>query len=163
MKNLLIAVALLFAAESNAFIGSVGKSTIKKYDGTVDQVEKIFINVKNVSGSTIAAGAPVTLDLTSDDGASVTTSVTSGLAPLCIMAVSCSANALCKCQTYGLFDSALFDSTNNAATAGARWYMSTSNAGYISARATSLATEVPGGIFYDAASASASVQIFINL
>jgi hypothetical protein len=79
------------------------------------------------------------------------------------MAESCTVGKLCQCQTYGIFDSALFDVTAASAVAGKRWYMSTNNAGYISARGTESATEAPGGIFYDAATASGTVQVFIKL
>lgn len=155
----------LFATNANAFIGNVGKSTVKKADGTVDanSIEKRFLNVLNKQGSTIAAGSVVALDLTADDGASVILSGTAGHAPLCVMAVSCSAAALCKCQNYG-YATALFDSTNAPAVTGMAFYMSTSNAGYISARSVPVfGTDWKGGVFYDAASASASVEVFLNM
>jgi hypothetical protein len=163
--KLLIASLLFISLSASAFVGTVGRSTALKYDGTVEaaSVEKHFINVKNAYGSSISAGAAVILDLTADDGASVTISTGAGYSPLCIMDKACAANKLCKCQVYGIYDAALFDSTSTAAVAGKRWVMSTNNAGYISARTTDLATEAQGGIFYDAASASGTVQVFINL
>jgi hypothetical protein len=82
---------------------------------------------------------------------------------MCIMVADCASGALCKCQTYGLFDSALFDVTASSATAGKRVWMATGNAGYIAARSTELATEIPLGFFYDASAASGAVQIFIKL
>jgi hypothetical protein len=163
--KLLIASLLFISLSASAFVGTVGRSNALKYDGTVDasSVEKHFLNVKNSYGSTIAAGAPVVLDLSADDGASVIISSTSGYSPLCVMEKSCAANKLCKCQVYGPFDAALFDSTSTAAVAGKRWFMSTANGGYLAARTADLATEVAGGIFYDAAAASGTVQIFIDL
>jgi len=148
-----------------ADIGPVNRSTNVDYAGAIvsGSLEVKYINVINALGSAIAAGKVVTPDLTADNGASVTASATAGLSPLCIMVKSCAIGALCLCQTYGYYSAALFDSTGNNAAAGARWYMSSANAGYVSARGTSLATEVPGGIFYDAATASGSVEVFIGI
>lgn len=155
-------MAVLPAA--HAFIGNIGRSTALDYAKVVvpETVEKQFLNVK-ASGGAIPAGALAALDLTADDGATVVIAPVSGLAPICIMVNACASGALCKCQNYGYFAAALFDSTAAASVAGKRFWMSTNNAGYISARGTEVATEVPGGFFYDAASASGSVEIFINL
>lgn len=167
MKKMVLSAVVFALCTTQAFaiIGNIGSSSAVDYAGTVrpETVEKLYINVKNTKGSTVAAGSVMTIDVSNDDGASATTLSTGGLSPLCIVVSACSANALCLCQRYGLFSAALFDSTANNAVAGSRWYMSSANAGYVSARGTSLATEVPGGIFYDAASASGSVEIFINL
>lgn len=163
MKLLILLASIFTATASHAMISPVGRSTALDYAGAVitSTVEKHFINVK--AGASYAAGTAVVLDLTADDGATVTTSASAGQSPLCIVPVACTSGKICKCQKYGLLDAALFDSTNANAVAGSRWYMSSTNAGYLSARATSLATEVAGGIFYDAATASGSVQVFINL
>lgn len=165
MKKILFAVIALFAINAFAFNGTIGRSTALKYDKSVDanSVEKQFINVKNTHSVAIAAGAPVVLDLSADDGASVIISSSAGLAPLCIMAEACAVGDLCSCQKYGIMDAALFDVAAGSAVAGKRFYMASSNAGYIAARASEVATEVPGGIFYDAAAASGSVQVFIQL
>lgn len=163
--KMFILFTMFLSSIALADVGPVGRGSILKYDGTVDTaaVEKWFINVKNTSGGTLAAGAVMTPDLSEDDGVSFTTSATAGYSPMCILAESCADDKLCQCQTYGIFDAALFDVTAASAVAGKRWFMSTQNAGYIAARVTDLATEVPGGIFYDAASASGTVQVFINL
>jgi len=165
MKISILAIALVSSMTASAFIGPVNRSTNLEYDGTIKNgtLEKHFMNVINNQGATLAVGTAVALDVVTDDGASVVTTATSGMSPLCIMAVSCADNALCECQTYGIFDAALFDSTAAASVAGKRFYMSTNNAGYISARGTEAATEVSGGVFYDVASASGTVQVFINL
>lgn len=164
--KLILAILALAVVSFNVVAdnGTIGRSTSLSYDGTVvsESIEKKSINVKNSHGSTISAGMAVALDLSDDDGASVNLDTTSGFSPLCIMEVSCASGALCPCQTYGKFDSALFDSTAANAVAGKRFYMSTNNAGYISARGVESATEAPGGIFYDAATASGSIQIFIK-
>jgi hypothetical protein len=167
MKTLLLSIVLMIGviAPAHAFNGTIGRSTVLNYAGAVvsESVEKQFINIKNTGASALLAGQVVSADLVAKDGASAAISATAGKAPLCINVNACAAGALCKCQTYGVFSAALFDSTGANSVAGNRWYMSTNNAGYLSARATSLATEVPGGIFYDAASASGSVAIFISL
>lgn len=150
-------------APSHAIIGNLGHSTNLDYAKAVvpASVEKLFINVK--ANGAIPAGAVAALDLTADDGATAVVGTTSGLAPLCIMVSACASGSLCSCQTYGIFESALFDSTNSASVAGKRAWMSTNNAGYISARASEVATEIPVGIFFDAVSASGAAQLFIKL
>jgi hypothetical protein len=166
MKALLtIVFALVFTMSAFAKIGPSNRSNVLKYDGTLDAnaVDVQYINVLNKYGSTIAAGMAVVADTSNDDGGSVTISTTAGLSPLCIMVASCSSNKLCLCQTYGYFASALFDATAGTATAGKRFYMSTVNAGYIAQRPSEAASEAPGGIFYDASSASGAVEVFIKL
>lgn len=165
MKKILFTLLSLVAMNAFAFNGTIGRSTSLSFDGSVipETIEKQSINVKNSHSAALLAGMAVVLDLADDDGASVEILTTGGLSPLCIMEEACAVGALCACQTYGKMDAALFDSTGANAVAGKRFYMSTGNAGYLSARATDIATEVPGGIFYDAASASGSIQVFINL
>jgi hypothetical protein len=166
MKTLFLAFILCLGviAPAHAIIGNIGHSTNLDYAKAVvpESVEKLFINVK--SSAAIAAGQVASLDLTADDGATALVGPTTGLAPLCIMVNACASGALCKCQTYGLYDTALFDlAGGGSAVAGKRAFMSTANAGYVSARVTDLATEIPVGFFYDAAAASGSVQLFIKL
>lgn len=165
MKKLVLGVIALFAINAHAFNGTIGRSASLGYDGTVDasSIEKQSINVKNTHSGSIPAGSAVTLDLTADDGASVIISATAGLSPLCIMEEVCAVGKVCACQTNGKLDSALFDVGAGSAVAGKRFYMSSVNAGYLAARAADVATEVPGGIFYDAAAASGSVQVYIKL
>lgn len=161
-------IALMFAmlTMTSAFAvnGTLGRSTALDFAKAVipETVEKLSINVKNVHSAEIAKGMAVVADLTADDGASVIISTTSGLSPLCVMEKACAVNALCPCQRYGIFSDALFDSTAASAVAGKRFFMSTQNAGYLAARSVDLATEVSGGFFYDAASASGNVQIFLK-
>ena len=164
MKSLFLCLAF-FALTAHADIGPINRSTNVDFAGAVvpGTLEQRFINVINSSGAVIAIGKAVSLDLSADNGASATVSATAGLSPLCVMAVSCAIGKLCKCQTYGYAAAGVFDSTAANAVAGSRWYMSTNNAGFISARSADSASEVPGGIFYDAASASGSVEIFIDL
>ena len=165
MKKVLIGLFALVSMNVHAFNGTIGRGAALSYDGTVDanSIEKQSINVKNSHSGSIPAGSAVTLDLTADDGASVIISATAGLSPLCIMETACAVGAICACQTNGKLDSALFDVGAGSAVAGKRFYMSSVNAGYLAARAADVATEVPGGIFYDAAAASGSVQVYIKL
>lgn len=165
MKKLILCLfaLLLVNMPAHAFYGNIGWSTELDYAGAVvpSSVEKRFINVK--AAAALAAGSVAALDLTADDGATAVVGTTGGLAPLCVVVDAIASGAKGKCQTYGIIESALFDSTNSASVAGKRAYMSTNNAGYISARATELASEIPVGFFYDVSSASGSVQLFINL
>lgn len=166
MKKILIVLFLTFSATVGALIAPSGRSTGLDYAGAVidSSVERHFINVK--AGAAYAIGTAVILDLSADDGATVTTSTAASAVPLCIISpVACVSGKICKCQKFGEVAVALFDSTSANAVAGQRWYMSTNNAGYLSARAigATAAAEEPGGIFYDAASASGSIQVFVNL
>ena len=163
MKNLFIALFAFVMAATPAFAdyGTIGYSSSVNYAGTVQNPEQKFINIK--ASAAIAAGQIVSLDLTADDGGTGLVGPTTGLAPICIAPSAIASGAVGKCQTHGLLDAALFDSTNSASVAGKRFYMSTNNAGYASARVTELATEVPLGYFYDVASASGTVQVFIKL
>ena len=165
MKKLLISLFTLgmVTAPAYAIIGNMGQSVNLDYAGAVqvETVEKQFINVK--ASAALAAGSVAALDLTADDGATALVGTTGGLAPICIVVNACASGALCKCQVSGIIESALFDSTNSASVAGKRGYMSTNNAGYISARVTELASEIPLGYFYDVNSASGSAQFFIKL
>ena len=163
MKLMSVIFAILLTTKVMAMIEPVGRSSTLQYDGTIDakSVEKHFINALNSSGSTIAAGAIVSLDLTADDGASVVTSTSQTEAPLCVMVAACAAKKLCKCQKYGIYDSILFDVTQGNAVAGKKFYMGTGNAGYVAA--ASDATAEPIGVFYDAATASGAVQVFLKL
>ncbi len=167
MKKLFILSVLalsLFAGEANALIGNVGKSTNFDYAGVAvsGSVERQYINVKNSHSAPISAGMAAVLDTSADDGASVVISTTAGLSPLCIMPAICLVGQVCKCQVYGELAAALFDKTNSASVVGLRFYMSTNNAGYIAARVTEVATEAKGGVFYDVASVSGNVQVFVN-
>lgn len=155
-----IMLVLAFAFTAFGAIENVGRSASLKFDKSVQNPEKEFINVKNVEGSTISAGMIVVLDLTEDDGASVIIDTTGTRHPLCIMVKDCSDDALCKCQTYGIFDSALVTVANGNASAGAPFYIATTTAGYISGVAGT-GSQVAGE-FYDASSASGAIQVFIN-
>lgn len=165
MKSLFLSIVLCLGiiAPAHAIIGNIGHSTSLDFAKTVvpESVEKLFINVK--ASAVIAAGKVAALDLTADDGATVLVTPVTGLAPLCVMVNACAVGELCKCQTYGLFEAALFDVGDGNAVAGHKGVMSSGNAGYVAARATDLATDVGVGYFYDAASASGSVQLFIKL
>lgn len=154
----------MISVNAYAFNGTIGRGAALSFDGTVnaETIEKEWINVKNSHSATISAGMAVVLDTSADDGASVIISATSGLSPMCVMIADCAVGKLCDCQTKGKLDSALFDVSAASAVAGKRFYMSTQNAGYIAARVTELATEVAGGVFYDASSASGNIQVYIK-
>lgn len=162
-KFLALILTLAFTVCAFADIGLVNRSNTLKYDGTVDSnaLEQKFINVYNRHAATVAVGTAMVLDVTNDDGASVSLSTTVGVKPICVMAVSCASGKLCLCQTYGYFSAALFDVTKGNAVAGKRAWLSTDNAGYLAARGTDLATEASIGVFYDAASASGTIELFI--
>ena len=165
MKMFLFALIATMTFTASALINPVNRSTNLKYDGTVvsGSLEQHFINVKNTSGSSVAIGQVMVLDLTADNGFSATTSTSDLQAPICVMAVTCAADALCKCQKYGYFSAALFDVGSGPATAGKKAFLSAGAAGYVKAINSPSATDYPVGIFYDAAAATGSVELFIQL
>lgn len=169
MKNFILLFVCLFTMGVRADYGAVGKSANKKFDGTVENPDKIYINVKNQNANAISAGMLAVWDVSNDDGASVTISNTRTSAPACIMVATCASGAFCKCQTYGYYSAALFDDDINdvAASASGKFYISGQNAGYISARAPLSTDQIgsisAGGYFYDTPSVSAAVEVFIKL
>jgi hypothetical protein len=172
MKKLLLVLFLTFLSLSaSADICLVGRSTAEDNTGTLQagSLEKCYINAKNASGGSLADGSVVIDDLTNDDGYSVNTSTTAGASPVCIVAKkdgsACADDEVCRCQTYGFNSGVLFDSTNDAASAGDMLFISESTAGYSESEALGsvAATDRPIGVIYDDASASADVEVFIKL
>lgn len=157
----------LFAMTAFADIGLVDRST--SFDGAGSllsgSVEKYEIVVKNQSGGALEDGDIVVWDSSNDDGYSVTTSTTAGAVPACVLSEACAASASCKCQTYGYKSNVNFDVTNANATAGFLVFLSESNAGDVQAEAKGsiAASDVPIGMFYDDATASGDVEVFIRL
>jgi len=172
MKNLFLAFALLLVAfTAFADMGPVGRSVTLDNLGAVQSgaVEKWYINVKNVKGSSVADGSVMVMDLTEDDGYSVTTTTTAGQVPVCIMAKkdgsACADDAVCRCQTWGLNAGVLYDVTNDTASAGDQVFLSEDSAGYVESEAlgTIAASDVAIGIFMDDLTASGDAEVFIKL
>ena len=166
MKKLLVMLSMLLMA--SAVLAEEGPNRRGSLDGAGSfkgPDEKFFISVKNVSGGALLNGDVVILDVTEDDGYSVNTSATAGAVPHCILSEACADDAMCKCQTYGIKSDVNFDVTNASATAGQQAFISESNAGNIEAEAlgTIAASDSPVGVFFDAASASGDVELFIRL
>jgi len=163
MKKLLLVLAMLsITAVSFADEGPVGRSASLNADGTAGEVlEKWFINVKNVSGGSLSAGAPVILDETELDGFSVNTSATASKTVHCVIAKACADDALCSCQTYGVA-SVTFDATGGSSVVGAPLYIGESNAGQAYANSTPAATDFPFGIALEASAVSGTVSTFLK-
>ena len=165
----LIALLLSFAAMADIGLGNRSVSVDNTGALKAGSLEKVYINVVNGSGASVADGAVMVINTASDDGYSVTTSTTAGAIPVCVMSKpdgsACAANKLCRCQTYGYNSGVLFDSTNVSATAGQAAYISENNAGYVQAEAIAsvAATDIPIGVFYDTTASSADVELFIKL
>lgn len=163
----LFAIMLLVNTVAFADVGLVGRSTSLDAAGVVQagSLEKFFINVKNESGGALEDGDVVVLDVANDNGYSVTTSTTAGAVPHCVLNQACADDQMCECQTYGYKSNVNFDVTNASATAGELVFISESNAGKVEAEAKGsiAASDVPLGVFYDAAAASGDVEVFIKL
>lgn len=157
---------ILMIGGAYAEIGPVNKSisadnTGAVYPGTLDQY---YIRVKNTSGGALLNGDAVIIDVSQDDGFSVTTTTSGSTAtPHCILDQACASSQICRCQTYGLKEIANFDSTTASAVAGNEVFLSPDYAGKVRAELIPGTGGTPLGIFYDAASASGEVEVFIYL
>ena len=169
MKKLFVFISiLLFALPAIAMNGPIGRSTSLAFDGSIKDgvVPQYYENYINRDGASAAAGSVMCLSLIEDDGASIVSCpAAAGGTPICVLSIACADDKACKCQYWGLNASVLFDSTNAGATAGQAMYVSENNAGYGQATVfgSVVATDVPIGVFYDSASASAAVEIFLKL
>lgn len=170
MKKLLLALTLTVSGSAFAIITSPMSNQIDN-TGTQIRKDKIFIRVKNSSGSTIATGSVVTFDVADDDGMGVTTIADDLQVPLCVVADTHTAaiadNAMFLCQTWGYHSGISYDGYD-VATAGEIMYMSSRDAGLTRAAftyegTTSAATAYPVGVFYDSDSSRGSVEGFIRL
>lgn len=164
MKKLLVLAAMIFSVNAIADIGPAGRSGSLDAAGAFNgPAENWFINVKNISGGALVSGDVVVLDVTADDGYSVTSSTTAGDFPHCVLAVACADDAMCKCQTYGLKDDVNFTPDQDNAAAGGPAFLSESQAGKVDAISAPAFSDRPIGVFYDAATATGDVQVFIKL
>jgi hypothetical protein len=126
--------------------------------GAVKYQEKVFGPFVNSASTTLAAGSAVCLDLTADDGIAIDYCI-DGYPPIGVVTASCAVGARCKVQTKGMFETVLFDPTNGNAEAGNSAYVGAN--GYVYGD-TSDTNKQPLGIFLDAASSTAAVQVFIT-
>lgn len=169
MKKFIL-LALIFAVSFNAIadIGLINRSTTEDNTETLvaGSLEKNWIYVKNNSGDTASEGAIVIIDTSSDDGYTVTTTITASSKPHCMIDESCSNGKMCKCQTYGYTDKLLFEADNAAGTAGEYVYISETWLGYaqvFDSDSPVAFTDIPIGQMYDAVSSSADIEVFLKL
>lgn len=165
MKFLFLILAMFLSFTANAENCLVGRSTTLDGVGTVQagSLEKCTINVKNGSGGALVDGDVVVLDVTADDGYTVTTSSTAGDVPHCVLDEACASLAMCACQTYGYKSNLNFTPDQNNAVAGKFAFISESQAGKADAITSPGVADIPIGVFYDAASATGDVEVFIKL
>lgn len=164
MKNFVALLAVLFSVTTLGDWGPTGRSV--DLDGTgalKGGEEKFYINVKNVSGGSLSDGDVVILDVTEDDGYSVNSSTTAGAVPHCVLDEACADDELCRCQTYGLKSNVNFTPDQNNAAAGGLAFISESQAGKVDAISSPGAADRPIGVFFDAATATGDVELFIRL
>lgn len=148
-----LAFILLFAMSMTAY----GQGT---YDatGAVKLQAKEYAAFVNSAAATLTVGEAICLDLTADDGIAVDYCTANGL-PLGVIVSDCAVGARCKVQTKGVFDLAVLDVTQGAATAGKAAFVHTDGSLYGTATTTD---KFPVGVFLDSAAASGTVQIFIK-
>lgn len=165
MKKLIALFLAIFSLATLADFGPVGRSVSLDGTGTLQagSLDKYFINVKNVSGGALSDGDVVILDVTEDDGYSVTTSTTAGVMPHCVIDQQCADDQLCRCQTYGLKTNVNFTPDQDNAAAGGLAFISESQAGKVDAITSVGAADRPIGVFMDAVTATGDVELFIRL
>lgn len=167
MKNLFLFILLALTSFATfADVGPVGRSTGLDLTGAVQSgsEEKWFINVVNRDGSSAAAKTLMCVDTANDDGYSaITCPVTAGGLPLCVLESACADDAVCRCQTYGYVSGVNFSDQGGNAVAGQPAYLSEDIAGYVIANASAGGGDNPIGIYYDAASATGTVELFLRM
>ncbi len=129
--------------------------------GTVVTRQKEYITVVNSASGALTVGEAVCLDLTADDGISVDFCASSGFKPLCVITdTSCAVGKRCLCQTKGFFENLVLDVTQGNAVAGGAAFAHTDGSTYGD---TTDENKHPIGVFLDAASASGTIQAYIQL
>jgi len=162
MKNLLLGFLFVFSLTAFAVVTPSGISNHFDNTGTLQFKDSVDIMVKNGTGSSMAAGSLAALDLTADDGATVTTTTTLGDASsLCIVVNAIAAGKVGPCRVYGYIANAQLDATAGSSTAGANAYASTT-AGKVQGT-TPGATLTPVGVFLDTSSTSGDVELFVRI
>jgi hypothetical protein len=151
-------LALLFTLTAFSAFGQGGVYTAA---GAVKTQKKEFIPVVNSASSTLSLGQVVCNDLTADDGIAVDFCATSGFPPKCVIAqTSCAVGAQCKCQIKGVHEAVDFDPTQGNAVAGDAAFAHTDGNSYGDRSDTG---KQSFGTFLDAASATGTVQVDLNL
>ena len=157
---------VIMSFNASALILNSGSSNNFDATGTIKYQDKVFVQVKNGTGSSLAAGTLVGPDLTSDDGATVAKIVASAQASkaICMVAETIANGSMGKCQVYGYTDKLLFDAATTA-VAGEGIFVGSSTAGYGLAIASASVSgyNTPVGIFLDASAASGSVEAYLNM
>ena len=159
---------MFFSVSSFALI-TAPYSNSYNFDGTVNYHDKVFINVANKTGSSITKGQILQYDVATYDDAIAVSPIAANdktTDAACVAAETIANGKIGKCQVYGYSDTILFGGLNATATAGQPIYTGDKhNAGYARAISSgSVATsDIRIGTFFDASSATGSVEGFIKL
>mgnify|MGYP001558894136 CR=1 FL=1 len=171
MRNFLLLLFLFYTQVSFSDFGPVNRSVMVDGVGTLQgPLDKYYINVKNRHAGSGTDGTVVILDVSNDDGYSVTFGQAAGDVPHCVLDQTCASGAVCRCQTYGLKTNVQFDSTENSTTAG-DWVYLDETAGQNSLGTVQAADEwttlnindIQVGVAYDTDTASGDKEVFIRL
>jgi len=148
---MLVGLIGLISLNANAEILRIG--------GSIDtsDPEAVYMNVVNGEASSVAKGSLMKPSASADDGVTALKTTDATDVPICVMAVTCSAGAVCRCQTYGFADFILADGQDNAISAGQKM-----TASAYDARVDGGTGHVVG-VALDANSASGSLEGFIML
>lgn len=165
MRNLLIALFLLFSFSVFAVIDSPYGTYVNNL-GEVEKYDKQWITVYNATGSSIARGSVVVYDVTADDGYTIVSSTTFGVAAACVtdQAIANLSKGLCLIR--GKHDAVLFKLTGaeNLATYELAYHSDTAfYAAPVAAATTTYPMYTAIGYALDACTATGTCDMFINI
>ncbi len=166
MKNFLVFIAFVILASTSVH-ATIQNNFSNSFDalGNVQYKDKVWISVRNITGSSIERGMIVTYDTATYDDAITVSKVSNGYQPAaCVTDEAIANGSMGKCLIYGYHDAIYFDAAT-ASVAGEPIYSSSTTAGYSRAIAAGSvqAYNIKIGQFFDVASTSGTIEGFINV
>lgn len=159
MRSLVLFVSLILAMPAMAIITSPMSN---QFSATGDLSRSDVVDMSVKCDASISAGDLVTLDLTADDGATVTKVDALGEAALCVMVKSCTSGQIKPCRVWGKIE-ANFDGSYQAAVAGVPVFASAHVGGKVTGITSPSGHNYPVGIALDASSTTGSLEVFVKL
>lgn len=164
MKFLAILFAF-FAFNAMAVIGSPDSTYVNNL-GTVEKYDKTWIMVYNGTGSTINRGSVVVFDTTADDGYTITSSTTFGVASACVTDEAIANGKKGLCLIRGKHDAVLFKLTGAETLVAYELAYHSDTAFYAAPVAAATATYpmyMPIGYALDTCNATGTCDMFIDI
>jgi len=165
MKLLIVIFAFIISMNLFAVIETPG-STYMNNLGTIERYDKTWILVKNSIGSDLARGSVVVFDTTADDGYTIASSTTFGIAAACVTDEAIANGKTGLCLIRGKHDAVLFKLTGAENLAVYELAYHSDTAYYAAPVAAATATYpmyTPIGYALDACTATGTCDMFINI